>query len=129
MGSSNGYADKADLLFLELFLIVCCRSGYKSRCSSTYERFTIRGGWYVFPPFINPLSESEPKFPFGISNLTVFVYVGSSDQKINQVVSGALDRLQSTSDPPVKFDPDQKLWIYRHRLRTANDFSEGAADM
>jgi len=51
-----------------------------------------------------------------------YVKPGSSDHKLNQVVSGALDRLQSASDPPVNYDPDQKLWIYLHRLRTEEDF-------
>jgi hypothetical protein len=35
-----------------------------------------------------------------------------TDSQINTVVSGALDRLHSESDPCVKFDPDQKLWMY-----------------
>lgn len=42
--------------------------------------------------------------------------------KLNTVVSGALDRLHSQNDPCVRFDPDQKLWIYLHRLRKENDF-------
>uniref|UniRef100_A0A6B2LHI9 Nuclear factor related to kappa-B-binding protein second winged helix domain-containing protein n=1 Tax=Arcella intermedia TaxID=1963864 RepID=A0A6B2LHI9_9EUKA len=52
-----------------------------------------------------------------------YVKPGSSDNKLNQVVSGALDRLQSASDPPVNYDQDQKLWIYLHRLRTEEDFA------
>jgi len=51
-----------------------------------------------------------------------YVKGGSSDHKLNQVVSGALDRLQASPDPPVRYDPDQKLWIYLHRLRTEEDF-------
>jgi len=51
-----------------------------------------------------------------------YVKTGSSDHKLNQVVSGALDRLQASPDPPVRYDPDQKLWIYLHRLRTEEDF-------
>jgi nuclear factor related to kappa-B-binding protein len=42
--------------------------------------------------------------------------------KLNTVVSGALDRLHSQNDPCVRFDPDQKLWIYLHRLRKEDDF-------
>ena len=39
-------------------------------------------------------------------------------RQINSVVSSALDRLHSESDPCVKFDPDQKLWMY-HSLLTS----------
>lgn len=28
------------------------------------------------------------------------------------------------NDPPVKFDPDQKLWIYTHRLKTLEHFKD-----
>lgn len=47
--------------------------------------------------------------------------------KLNTVVSGALDRLHSQNDPCVRFDPDQKLWIYLHRLRKENDFGTHSA--
>jgi hypothetical protein len=45
-----------------------------------------------------------------------------SDQQINQVVSGALDRLHYEKDPCVKYDTNRKLWIYLHRNRTEQDF-------
>lgn len=45
-----------------------------------------------------------------------------TEQKMNTVVSGALDRLHSEEDPCVKYDSDQKLWIYLHRNRKADDF-------
>lgn len=54
---------------------------------------------------------------------SLYVKPGCHDNKLNPVVSGALDRLQSTPDPPVNYDPDQKLWIYLHRLRTEEDFA------
>lgn len=38
------------------------------------------------------------------------------------VVSGALDRLQYEDDPCVKFDISQKVWVYLHRNRTAEEF-------
>jgi hypothetical protein len=41
---------------------------------------------------------------------------------MNTVVSGALDRLHSEEDPCVKYDSDQKLWIYLHRNRKPDDF-------
>ena len=45
-----------------------------------------------------------------------------TDQQINQVVSGALDRLHYEKDPCVKYDVNRKLWIYLHRNRTEEDF-------
>lgn len=45
-----------------------------------------------------------------------------SDQQINQIVSGALDRLHYEKDPCVKYDTNRKVWIYLHRNRTESDF-------
>ncbi|ONK67797.1 uncharacterized protein A4U43_C05F3880 [Asparagus officinalis] len=47
-----------------------------------------------------------------------------SDEKVNQVVSGALDRLHYERDPCVRFDSDRKLWVYRHRDREEEDFED-----
>ncbi|KAF8402799.1 hypothetical protein HHK36_010890 [Tetracentron sinense] len=47
-----------------------------------------------------------------------------SDTQINQVVSGALDRLHYERDPCVKFDGDRKLWAYLHREREEEDFED-----
>jgi len=41
-----------------------------------------------------------------------------SESKINNIVSGALDRLQYQKDPCVKYDSHHKLWIYLQRNRT-----------
>jgi hypothetical protein len=40
-----------------------------------------------------------------------------SDQQINNIVSGALDRLHYEKDPCVKYDLQKKLWIYLHKNR------------
>lgn len=42
--------------------------------------------------------------------------------KFNSVVSGALDRLHAEEDPCVRFDNEQKLWIYLHRRRSISNF-------
>ncbi|XP_058098298.1 uncharacterized protein LOC131243171 [Magnolia sinica] len=47
-----------------------------------------------------------------------------SDAQINQVVSGALDRLHYERDPCVQFDGDRKLWVYLHRDREEEDFED-----
>ena len=41
-----------------------------------------------------------------------------ADSKINNIVSGALDRLHYQKDPCVKYDSHHKLWIYLHRNRS-----------
>ncbi|KAI4356105.1 hypothetical protein L6164_000152 [Bauhinia variegata] len=47
-----------------------------------------------------------------------------SDAQINQVVSGALDRLHYERDPCVQFDAERKLWVYLHREREEEDFED-----
>ncbi|CAK8536161.1 unnamed protein product [Lathyrus sativus] len=47
-----------------------------------------------------------------------------SDAQINQVVSGALDRLHYERDPCVQFDGERKLWAYLHREREEEDFED-----
>ncbi|XP_058214946.1 uncharacterized protein LOC131326252 [Rhododendron vialii] len=45
-----------------------------------------------------------------------------SNIQVNQVVSGALDRLHCEVDPCVKFDRDRHLWVYLHGDREEEDF-------
>lgn len=45
-----------------------------------------------------------------------------SEAKLNSVVSGALDRLHVEQDPCVRYDGEQKLWIYLHRRRKEFNF-------
>ncbi|CAH2065284.1 unnamed protein product [Thlaspi arvense] len=47
-----------------------------------------------------------------------------TDAQVNQVVSGALDRLHYERDPCVQFDSDRKLWVYLHRDREEEDFED-----
>ncbi|KAK8352614.1 hypothetical protein V6Z12_A05G105900 [Gossypium hirsutum] len=47
-----------------------------------------------------------------------------SDVQVNQVVSGALDRLHYERDPCVQFDGERKLWVYLHREREEEDFED-----
>ncbi|GAB4824331.1 hypothetical protein Ancab_007219 [Ancistrocladus abbreviatus] len=47
-----------------------------------------------------------------------------SDGQVNQVVSGALDRLHYERDPCVQFDGERKLWVYLHRDREEEDFED-----
>ncbi|KZV23947.1 hypothetical protein F511_23091 [Dorcoceras hygrometricum] len=47
-----------------------------------------------------------------------------SDAQVNQVVSGALDRLHYERDPCVQFDGERKLWVYLHRERDEEDFED-----
>ncbi|KAK1284904.1 hypothetical protein QJS10_CPB20g00724 [Acorus calamus] len=47
-----------------------------------------------------------------------------TDAQVNQVVSGALDRLHYEIDPCVQYDSDRKLWVYLHRDREEEDFDD-----
>lgn len=42
------------------------------------------------------------------------------DEKINTIVSGALDRLHYMTDACVKYDSEKKLWQYLHLERTGS---------
>lgn len=46
------------------------------------------------------------------------------DAQVNQIVSGALDRLHYERDPCVQFDGERKLWVYLHREREEEDFED-----
>ncbi|GMJ12105.1 hypothetical protein HRI_004879700 [Hibiscus trionum] len=49
-----------------------------------------------------------------------------SDEQLNQVVSGALDRLHYEHDPCVRFNSEKKLWFYLHGDREEDDFEYDA---
>lgn len=53
-----------------------------------------------------------------------FIVEDVSDAQVNQVVSGALDRLHYERDPCVQFDGERKLWKYLHREREEEDFED-----
>jgi hypothetical protein len=47
--------------------------------------------------------------------------VDSTDYaNLNNIISGALDRLHYEEDPCVKYDSERKLWIYLHKNRDLN---------
>lgn len=46
------------------------------------------------------------------------------DAQVNQIVSGALDRLHYERDKCVQFDGERKLWVYLHREREEEDFDD-----
>ncbi|KAK8918605.1 hypothetical protein KSP39_PZI021713 [Platanthera zijinensis] len=47
-----------------------------------------------------------------------------TDAQVNQVVSGALDRLHYERDPCVQYDGERKLWVYLHQDREEEDFED-----
>ncbi|KAJ0248304.1 DNA-binding protein-like [Hirschfeldia incana] len=53
-----------------------------------------------------------------------YIMENVNEIQINQVVSGALDRLHYERDPCVQFDSDRKLWQYLHRDREEEDFED-----
>ncbi|KFB45535.1 nfrkb [Anopheles sinensis] len=46
----------------------------------------------------------------------------ATDQILQTIVSGALDRMHTEHDPCVKYDAKRKIWIYLHRNRTEEEF-------
>ncbi|XP_074586840.1 uncharacterized protein LOC141842712 [Curcuma longa] len=53
-----------------------------------------------------------------------YIVENISDAQVNQVVSGALDRLHYERDPCVQFDSERKLWVYLHKDRVEEDFED-----
>ena len=51
-----------------------------------------------------------------------YIIPGTSENIIQSIVSGALDRMHTEPDPCVKYDTRRKLWIYVHRNRSENEF-------
>lgn len=51
-----------------------------------------------------------------------YIAPGTSDNVIQSIVSGALDRMHTEHDPCIKYDTKQKLWIYVHRNRSEGEF-------
>ncbi|KAI3995280.1 hypothetical protein MKX01_032082 [Papaver californicum] len=47
-----------------------------------------------------------------------------SDFELNQVTSGALDRLHYELDPCVQYRSDRKLWFYLHKNRDEEEFAD-----
>ena len=86
------------------------------------------------PPFVTLLSlvrDAAARLPNGEGTRSDIVQLlkdsqyllpSVSDQQVNQIVSGALDRLHYEKDPCVKYDVNRKLWIYLHRNRREEDF-------
>ncbi|KAL3265604.1 hypothetical protein HHI36_009808 [Cryptolaemus montrouzieri] len=48
----------------------------------------------------------------------------ATDNVLQTVVSGALDRMHTQFDPCVKYDTKRKIWIYLHRNRSEEDFEK-----
>lgn len=51
-----------------------------------------------------------------------YIREGATMAQLNQVVSGALDRLHYEDDACVRYDPETKHWCYLHNSRKVTDF-------
>lgn len=81
------------------------------------------------PPYITILSivrDAAAKLPNGtgtradiaqILRESQFIVENTEDSKLSNIVSGALDRLHYEDDPCVRYDPENKMWIYLHKGR------------
>lgn len=55
-----------------------------------------------------------------------YIREGATDQQLNTVVSGALDRLHYEESAPVKYDAETKEWVYLHNHLNEEDFERPA---
>ncbi|XWS66967.1 hypothetical protein CRYUN_Cryun05aG0245700 [Craigia yunnanensis] len=90
------------------------------------------------PPNITVLSlvrDAAARLPAGMgTRADVSVLIGDSqyiveeisEEQLNQVVSGALDRLHYEHDPCVQFSGERRLWFYLHGDRQEDDFEYDA---
>lgn len=51
-----------------------------------------------------------------------YICPSASEQVLQTIVSGALDRMHTENDPCVRYDSKRKTWIYLHRNRTEGEF-------
>eukprot|EP00897_Mesotaenium_endlicherianum_P010951 jgi/Mesen1/9885/ME000070S09175 len=51
-----------------------------------------------------------------------FFVAATPDAQLNQIVSGAMDRLHYERDACIKYDAERKAWHYLHRERSPADF-------
>ncbi|XP_052863910.1 uncharacterized protein LOC128270541 [Anopheles cruzii] len=51
-----------------------------------------------------------------------YISATATEQILQTIVSGALDRMHTEHDPCVKYDAKRKIWIYLHRNRTEEEF-------
>lgn len=89
--------------------------------------------WKDWPPHATILSlvrDAASKLPDGVGTRadvclllkdSQYLEPLISDLNLNQVVSGALDRLHYEYDPCVMYDTDKKIWIYLHKGRNIKD--------
>lgn len=53
---------------------------------------------------------------------------GATEQTVQSVVSGALDRLHYEPDPCVKYEPKRKIWICLHRSRSMEEYGVASSN-
>lgn len=53
-----------------------------------------------------------------------YINPAANDQVLQTIVSGALDRMHTETDPCVKYDSRRKIWIYLHRNRSESEFEK-----
>ena len=53
-----------------------------------------------------------------------FIQEGVNKDSLSSSVSKALDKIQDDDDPPVKYYPKRREWLYLHRARTESVFGK-----
>ncbi|KAG8376483.1 hypothetical protein BUALT_Bualt09G0068200 [Buddleja alternifolia] len=113
----------------------------RKRSSTTNNKtFAKSRGHYIFkserPPYFSLLSlvrDAAARLPHGMGTRadicslirdSQFIVDDIPEKTVKQLVSGALDRLQSELDPCVEYIGQWGLWVYLHKDRDEEDFVE-----
>ena len=111
--------------------------GAKKAAIKAREHFALSAERPASATILSLVRDAAARLPGGEGSRTdvcellkesAFVIAGVNDAQISGVASGALDRLQSESDPCVRYDSDRKMWCYLHGKRTAAEFAAAAAN-
>ncbi|KRX03897.1 hypothetical protein PPERSA_04775 [Pseudocohnilembus persalinus] len=103
-----------------------------SIASKPREHPLLKNDRFPYVTILCLVKDAAAKLPQGIGTRldicellkeSQYVYDDLPIEKVNNIVSGALDRLHYTSDPCVKYDLERKLWMYIHKNRT-EDYPE-----
>lgn len=95
------------------------------------EHYLLKGDRPAIVTLLSLVRDAACKLPKGFGTRmdicellkeSQFINEDVNEDKMSNVVSGALDRLHYEKDPCVKYDSDKKLWFYLHINRQPNDF-------
>ena len=109
-----------------------CVAPLRKSSSKAREHFLLENDRPAGVTLLSLVRDAAARLPGGEGSRTdvcellkesAHVISSVNDAQITSAASGALDRLQSEADPPVRYDAERKLWIYLHGSRSEADFA------